>query len=92
MSQEWNQLTPEQKQPHLLETESQKQRYESEMKIYKQKKADEDTHMKSAAPKAEPKLAGKKRPAATTVASVVKEVKAPAAPIQPTIASALAKT
>jgi hypothetical protein len=48
--------------------------------------------MKSAAPKAEPKLAGKKRPAATTVASVVKEVKAPAASIQPTIASALAKT
>ena len=55
-------------------------------------KADEDTQMKSAAPKAEPKLGGKKRPAATSVAFVVKEVKAPAAPNQPTIASALAKT
>lgn len=78
MSQEWNQLTPEQKQPHLLETEAQKQRYDAEMKIYRQKKAEEDTQMKTASPKVEAKLVGKKRPASKTVASVVKEVKAPA--------------
>jgi len=55
MSDEWNQLSAEKKQPFLDETEEQKKRYEAEMKIYKAKKAAEPQ------PKPEPKKASKSK-------------------------------
>lgn len=41
MSEEWNKLDAAAKAPYLGETENQKKRYESEMKVYKAKKAQE---------------------------------------------------
>lgn len=38
MAEEWRLLTDEQKSPFLTQTEEQKQRYDQEMKAYKQKK------------------------------------------------------
>jgi hypothetical protein len=39
MSEEWNKLETTAKAPYLAETETQKKRYEAEMKVYKAKKA-----------------------------------------------------
>jgi hypothetical protein len=41
MTTEWNSFTDEVKAPHRAQTEVQKKRYESEMKVYKAKKAEE---------------------------------------------------
>jgi hypothetical protein len=43
MTAEWNSFTDEGKAPHRAETEVQKKRYETEMKVYKEKKAEEAT-------------------------------------------------
>lgn len=76
MSVEWNALSDEAKKPYQDETEELKKRYAAEMKVYREKKAKEaaaappvvQEEKKSkkkdkAAPAAEVKLAGKKRPA-----------------------------
>lgn len=39
MSEEWNKLDAPAKTPYLAETETQKKRYEAEMKVYRAKKA-----------------------------------------------------
>lgn len=72
MSEEWNKLDQVAKAPYLQETETQKKRYEEEMKVYKAKKAQEAEKAAAAAKAAEKKnqskekdgqvkLAGKKR-------------------------------
>ena len=69
MSDEWNALSQEKKQPFLDETEGQKRRYEAEMKVYKAKKAAEPQPKPEAkkpakpAPKKDDKLVGKKKTA-----------------------------
>jgi len=76
MSVEWNSFGDEAKKPYLAQTEELKKRYAAEMKVYREKKAkdaaaappvvvaDKKSKKKDkAAPAAETKLAGKKRPA-----------------------------
>jgi hypothetical protein len=41
MTAEWNSFTDEGKAPHRAETEIHKKRYEAEMKLYKEQKAEE---------------------------------------------------
>jgi len=69
MAGEWNQLSFDEKLPHLQKTEEQKQRYDVEMKAYKQKKAVAEAAEKAKEQAAAIKdkksaqVTGKKRPA-----------------------------
>lgn len=62
MTEEWKALTDPEKVQHVERSNNEKQRYEGQMRIYKEHKAKEVAAQKAIA--AEEKLAGKKRPAA----------------------------
>jgi hypothetical protein len=66
MTEEWKVLTDEQKQPYILLSEREKQRYEEQKRVYNANKANEK------AAEGE-KLAGKKRPAAAPAPKEVKK-------------------
>lgn len=62
MTEEWKALTDPEKVQYVERSNNEKQRYEGQMRIYKEHKAKEVAAQKAIA--AEEKLAGKKRPAA----------------------------
>jgi hypothetical protein len=64
MTEEWKALTDEDKAQHVAASDREKQRYEGEMKVFKEKKAKEAAAEKAAAAeKPAEKVAGAKRPA-----------------------------
>ena len=61
MTEEWKALNDVEKQQYVERSNGEKNRYEGQMRVYKEHKAKEVAAQKAAA--AEEKLAGKKRPA-----------------------------
>ena len=70
MTEEWKVLTEEEKRPYVENSNREKERYDGQMKVFREKKQKEAAIEKAAAAeaKAAEKLAGAKRPASAATA------------------------